>query len=155
MKAGRHDQAFAFWQRVIEQVPETPDAAAAHYNLAVVKEVRGEYQDAFQLISEADRIVPEDELYMEALGRVETRRLEQQALAAQMGKRETHALRVRADPPQSRVRIMNIRERYHEGIQLPRGRYRLLVDHDGYASDERWVEIRDRDLEVEVRLSPR
>lgn len=63
-----------------------------------------------------------------------------------------YTLTVETDPPGSRVRIMNIRERYQPGIELSPGRYQVEVTHPGYRKYLQWVTLDDKDLAYKVAL---
>ena len=65
----------------------------------------------------------------------------------------TYALRVTTSPAQSRVRILNIPEKYEPGIQLPAGRYHIEVSKSGYDIQYQWVELIDKDLTLDFTLS--
>lgn len=155
MKNERYDQAFGIWRQVAEQASEASDRAAARYNMGVVKEVRGEHEDAFALFREADQLDPGNELYIEALSRVEEAKRQRTRLEQQLGHDVRSRLTVKTSPPDSRVRIMNIRPVYHDGIYLEPGRYDILVDHPGYDSQRRWIVLDGTDRVVEVELVPR
>ncbi|UTA49370.1 SUMF1/EgtB/PvdO family nonheme iron enzyme [Simiduia sp. 21SJ11W-1] len=64
----------------------------------------------------------------------------------------TYALTVTADPEDARIRILNIRDRYRHGIELPAGRYRVEVTAKGYHGYEEWVQIDNAQLEHTVKL---
>ncbi len=61
-------------------------------------------------------------------------------------------LTVETEPGDARVRIMNIRERYHPGIDLEPGRYHVEVTHPGYRKYLRWVTLEESDLAYKVTL---
>lgn len=63
-----------------------------------------------------------------------------------------YTLTVETDPPGSRVRIMNIRERYQPGIELSPGRYQVEVTHPGYNKYLQWVTLDNKDLAYKVTL---
>ncbi|WP_323814507.1 bifunctional serine/threonine-protein kinase/formylglycine-generating enzyme family protein [Cellvibrio sp. NN19] len=65
----------------------------------------------------------------------------------------TYALRVTTSPAQSRVRILNIPEKYEPGIQLPAGRYHLEISKSGYDIQYQWIELIDQDLNLAFTLS--
>ena len=67
----------------------------------------------------------------------------------------TYTLTVRAHPPDSRIRVMNIRPSYQPEMSLPPGEYDILVDHQGYNPARQWVTIRDQDVVIDMRLDPR
>lgn len=58
-------------------------------------------------------------------------------LQAQQGKpsnavAERYPLRVEVSPPEARIRVMNIRETFTQGMLLPAGTYELEISHPGY-----------------------
>ncbi len=62
---------------------------------------------------------------------------------------------VNARPKGSRIRIMNIKPKYHRGIELEPGDYDILVTHDGYESLRRDVPVSSgEDVHVDFRLDP-
>jgi len=64
----------------------------------------------------------------------------------------TYALRVNAQPEDARIRILNIRERFHQGIDLKAGRYHIEVSKPGYHTLKRWERIRGRDVTLDYTL---
>lgn len=65
---------------------------------------------------------------------------------------ERYRLYVDADPPDARVRIMNINPRFYQGIPLKPGSYDIMVDKEGYRSYRRWIQIKDQDYHLPVNL---
>ncbi|MCP4699936.1 MAG: PEGA domain-containing protein [Gammaproteobacteria bacterium] len=62
-----------------------------------------------------------------------------------------YALTVNTIPEDARVRIMNIKPVYQDGILLSQGRYDIEVSSDGYEMYREWTELaRDTVLEVEL-----
>ncbi len=58
--------------------------------------------------------------------------------------------------PKARVRIMNIRPKYHDGILLKKGRYRIVVDKKGYRRYDRWIKLSgDTKLHVTLKALPK
>mgnify|MGYP003572378727 CR=1 FL=1 len=68
---GLYPQASQYWNQVLEQATEPRDQAAAHYNLGVYEVHEGNYGKAFSHFREADGLVPNKTLYMQALKKVE------------------------------------------------------------------------------------
>ncbi|MBF0401341.1 MAG: SEL1-like repeat protein [Magnetococcales bacterium] len=66
---------------------------------------------------------------------------------------DLHALTVKPQPADARVRILNIRAPYRPGIPLESGSYRLEVSKPGYKTENRLVTLGSRDLTVSVRLT--
>ncbi|MBF0626303.1 MAG: tetratricopeptide repeat protein [Magnetococcales bacterium] len=69
-------------------------------------------------------------------------------------KEENYRLRVITDPPDARVRILNIMPSYEPDMRLPAGKYQLEISHPEYRSAYRRVEVDDKDIEVRVKLIP-
>lgn len=65
-----------------------------------------------------------------------------------------YALSVATEPADALIRILNIREKYRDGIELESGRYHLEVSKPGYATHRQWVSLRGGDLTVEHQLEP-
>jgi serine/threonine-protein kinase PpkA len=61
-------------------------------------------------------------------------------------------LTVRPEPADSRVRILNIRERYEPGIELKAGSYHVEVSRPGYATITQWINIENDDRELRYAL---
>ncbi|SLM27490.1 conserved exported hypothetical protein [Desulfamplus magnetovallimortis] len=60
---------------------------------------------------------------------------------------------VNTTPPDSQVRIMNIVDKFYNGIELDNGRYEIEVSKDGYKMKTQWVEIQNgEDLDLYVEL---
>ncbi len=51
-------------------------------------------------------------------------------------------LRVTAFPQNARVRIMNIKPKFHQGIRLAPGRYQLEISAKGYYTELEWVSVK-------------
>jgi mannose/fructose/N-acetylgalactosamine-specific phosphotransferase system component IIB len=64
----------------------------------------------------------------------------------------TYALTVSAVPADSRVTILNSATPYQPGVELPAGRYEVLVEREGYSAQRRTVILQDRDLSFSVAL---
>jgi WD40 repeat protein len=54
---------------------------------------------------------------------------------------QTGQLYVETAPENARVRIINIKPKFYQGIELEPGRYLLDVSAEGYESQERWIEL--------------
>lgn len=60
---------------------------------------------------------------------------------------------VRTDPLDSRVRILNIKPVFYNGMRLEKGRYHIEVSRSGYETRTQWIDIEDmRDTELFVKL---
>jgi len=65
---------------------------------------------------------------------------------------KTFSLTVKAIPSKSRIRIMNIRPKYRDGICLKPGKYDVLVDLRGFDSYRKKIRIKDSDVSLDVIL---
>lgn len=65
-----------------------------------------------------------------------------------------YALTVIPEPKDAVVRVLNIREKYSDDIQLQAGRYHLEVSRPGFISIKNWIRIGEEDLTVNYRLEP-
>ncbi len=70
----------------------------------------------------------------------------------QMAMGESRHLTIRTNPAGATIEILNIVPRYRAGMLLPPGHYQVHVEMTGYQSLIRWIEIKDRDLVITVRL---
>jgi len=67
-------------------------------------------------------------------------------------KKETFGLTIDAIPSDSTVKIMNIKPKYHDGIQLRSGVYDIWVLREGYISYRKNISISGRDVEKQIVL---
>lgn len=67
---------------------------------------------------------------------------------------KTYTLTVLTSPPNSKVELRNVKAEYRPGIELPMGRYDVLVSHEGYESRSKPVRIQNEDVTLEVALVP-
>jgi len=65
-----------------------------------------------------------------------------------------YSLTVQANPRDSRIKIMNIKPRYHDGIRLKSGVYDVLIEKDGYESYRENITVSQRDVVQQVQLMP-
>lgn len=63
-----------------------------------------------------------------------------------------YALTVRTTPSDARVRILNIRSLYRDGILLEPGDYHIDVSRSGYVTKDEWIHLGHKDLSHEVEL---
>ena len=62
-------------------------------------------------------------------------------------------LYVKPDPPDARVRILNIKPSYRDGIELDAGRYHIEVSKKGFGMVRNWVSLgagEDKNLEIHL-----
>jgi hypothetical protein len=60
-------------------------------------------------------------------------------------------LTINPSPSNARVRIMNIRPKYRDGIELKKGSYRILIDAKGYKTYDNWIEL-SKDTTLDIKL---
>lgn len=65
---------------------------------------------------------------------------------------KTYNFTVATTPNNARIRILNIREKYTQGMKLTPGRYRLEVTQPGFLKHLRWVTLGKRNLKHTVKL---
>lgn len=82
---------------------------------------------------------------------------EESTIAQQPNERvEKARLYVKTDPPGARVRILNIKPRYHDGIELTPGSYLIEVSNKGYVTEKRWIRVPPgKDRNVYIQLNER
>ncbi len=61
-------------------------------------------------------------------------------------------LTVGIKPKDARIRILNIKAKFEQGMELEPGRYRIEVAKQGYMTHEEWVALDKEDLTVSVEL---
>jgi tetratricopeptide (TPR) repeat protein len=71
LENGRADQAVTIWEQITANTSRNQDAAAAHYNIGVVHESRGKYDEAFKRYSQANQLMPAETLYIKAMTNAE------------------------------------------------------------------------------------
>lgn len=53
----------------------------------------------------------------------------------------TYKLTIQATPSNARIRIMNIKPKYYDGIKLKKGKYHIIVDKHGYYTIDQWIDL--------------
>ncbi|MFT6905195.1 MAG: hypothetical protein ACJAS1_001849 [Oleiphilaceae bacterium] len=64
-----------------------------------------------------------------------------------------YAFSVEVVPTDARVRIMNIKQKYVEGMLLQRGRYDVEVSRPGYATQRQWISANKSNNQYTFTLS--
>ena len=59
---------------------------------------------------------------------------------------------ISTSPKETEIKILNIKPRFYQGIQLPAGKYLLEVSKKGYIKQKQWFEIIDNYAYVDVSL---
>jgi len=63
------------------------------------------------------------------------------------------SLYVDTQPPDAKIRILNIVPKFHQGIELDPGKYHLEVSADGYDTEKKWIDLGSgKDKNVNIRL---
>jgi TolB-like protein len=70
-------------------------------------------------------------------------------------KRDLYALTVEVEPPESRIRILNIPKPYQAGMKLEAGVYQLEVSCPGYQTQNNTIAITDANVSVVLKLEPK
>ncbi len=63
-----------------------------------------------------------------------------------------YGLTIDTVPKNARIYVMNMRERFEQGVELPPGKYDLMVTARGFSPKRQWVDIVDQDANVKVVL---
>lgn len=63
-----------------------------------------------------------------------------------------YTLTIHVVPSDSRIRIMNIKPKYENGIKLSSGNYHILVEKQGYSSHEEIITIKDSNIIKQIEL---
>ncbi|MBF0219015.1 MAG: tetratricopeptide repeat protein [Gammaproteobacteria bacterium] len=79
VEKGRNEQAEAIFQQVLQRSPKNEDRAAALYNLGLLQEIAGRYNEAFVHYRDANQMNLKETLYLDALSRIE-RRVDEEAM---------------------------------------------------------------------------
>jgi len=66
-----------------------------------------------------------------------------------------YALNVNTVPEDARIRIMNIKPIFEQGILLTPGEYDILISKAGYTPRREWIRISDKDVELDFILNPK
>ncbi len=64
------------------------------------------------------------------------------------------SLTINANPIDAKIRILNIRERYKEGIQLPFGKYLIEIKKIGFQRYIEWIALENVEMKHTVSLNP-
>ena len=55
-------------------------------------------------------------------------------------------------PEKAKIRILNIKPKYKNGIKLKKGKYHVEVSKKGYSTVNKWIEIKDKNIKFKVKL---
>ena len=63
-----------------------------------------------------------------------------------------YSLTIQRIPSSARVRILNIKPKYYDGIKLKKGKYHIEVSQRGYKTFDRWISLKEeRSLNIELK----
>lgn len=65
-----------------------------------------------------------------------------------------YSVQIKTHPPDSTIRIINIKPKYTKNLQLPPGRYLVEVSHPGYQAKRQWLEINTSEVKQTIALTP-
>lgn len=65
-----------------------------------------------------------------------------------------YALFIKVKPENSRIRLLNVPNKYKDGVELVSGRYRVEVSKNGFKTKTEWVEIKKEPLTIAFELEP-
>jgi formylglycine-generating enzyme required for sulfatase activity len=60
----------------------------------------------------------------------------------------TGRLFVETEPEDAKVRLLNIKQRFHQGVELEPGRYHVEVSRSGYETKKQWIELTPGDEKI-------
>lgn len=63
-----------------------------------------------------------------------------------------YRLTIQPDPPQAKIRLLNVKTTYQPGVALPPGRYTVDISQAGYDSTQQTIVITDSDVVTPVKL---
>jgi serine/threonine protein kinase len=66
--------------------------------------------------------------------------------------RAKYSLVVNTTPADAVVKLLDAGKNYSPGVQLPPGRYNILVEHNDYKTYREWIEITDQDRDLKIDL---
>ena len=63
-----------------------------------------------------------------------------------------YSLYTEVTPKKAKIRILNIKPKYKNGIKLKKGKYHVEVSKKGYSTVNKWIEIKDKNIKFKVKL---
>ena len=125
---------------------------ALNLDLTVSRVVRGSATNVNELESVMNALADELLMSPEALAKANERPKPEQTVPGEIGR-----LYVRAIPPDARIRVLNIKPAYRNGIELRPGDYHIEVSKRGFITDTRWINVspgEDKELQIELAQKP-
>jgi serine/threonine-protein kinase PpkA len=65
-----------------------------------------------------------------------------------------YALLIKTKPEGSRIRLLNVPNKYKDGVELISGRYRAEISKTGFKTKTEWIEIKKEPLTIAFELEP-
>ncbi|QSZ42186.1 hypothetical protein GJV85_08695 [Sulfurimonas aquatica] len=66
--------------------------------------------------------------------------------------KKSHALKINVKQDNAKIKIMNIKPKYHDGILLYPGMYQIELSKKGYLSEKFWISMQDKDILIDKVL---
>jgi formylglycine-generating enzyme required for sulfatase activity len=125
---------------------------ALNLDLTVSRVVRGSATDVNELESVMNALADELLMSPEELAKANEKPRLRETAPVEYGR-----LYVRTTPPDSRIRVLNIKPTYRNGIELRPGDYHIEVSNRGFTTERRWVSLspgEDKKLQIELATRP-
>jgi serine/threonine-protein kinase PpkA len=65
---------------------------------------------------------------------------------------KTYKFSLNVNPADAGIRIVNIKPKYSPEMQLPAGKYHVMISKPGYIPQDRWLVVRNKDLVTDITL---
>jgi len=63
-----------------------------------------------------------------------------------------YSLYTEVSPKKAKIRILNIKPKYKNGIKLKKGKYHVEISKNGYSTISKWIEIKNKNIKFKVKL---
>lgn len=63
-----------------------------------------------------------------------------------------YSLYTEVTPKKAKIRILNIKPKYKNGIKLKKGKYHVEISKKGYSTVNKWIEVKDKNIKFKVKL---
>jgi len=64
----------------------------------------------------------------------------------------TFLLKIETIPKTAKIKILNIKPKFHQNIRLKKGKYKIEVSEKRYKTIITWIEIKNKNLKVKIKL---
>jgi serine/threonine-protein kinase PpkA len=65
---------------------------------------------------------------------------------------KTYKFSLNVNPADADIRVVNIKPKYSPAMELPAGKYHVMISKPGYISQDMWLVIRKKDLITDIKL---